>query len=59
MRARQVVEGFCLPATGELIEHEAAWVGFIRAISRDTDPAPSLVAVQALRRALEAHLGSV
>lgn len=57
MRGRNVVEGFRLPATGEMTEHEAAWMGFIRAIAGDNDPAPPLVAVQALRRALEAHLG--
>ena len=55
MRAQQVVEGFRLPATGPLTEHEAAWVGVIRAIAGGTDPAPSLAAVQALRRALLPH----
>lgn len=55
MRAQQVVNGFRLPATGPLTAHERAWVEVIRAIAGGTDPAPSLAAVQALRRALMPH----
>ena len=53
MTERHVVEGFRLPEAEELTENEPAWVGFIRAASMQTDPAPSLVCVQALRRALD------
>lgn len=53
MTACHVVAGFRLPDTGELTENEHAWVGFIRAASKQTDPAPYLVGVQALRRALD------
>ena len=52
MNARKHVDGFRLPDNGDLTENEWAWVGFIRVIAGNSDPAPSLVAVQALRRAL-------
>ena len=53
MTARLVVDGFRLPDTAELTQNEVAWVGFIRVASKQTDPAPCLVGVQALRRALD------
>jgi len=38
-----------LPEFEDLTENERAWVGFLRLITQDTDPAPTLARVQALR----------
>lgn len=51
-RDRRVVEGFRLPSIAPLTENERAWIDMLRAIVGDRDPAPTLEAVQALRRAL-------
>lgn len=37
------------PEHEDLTENERAWVGFLRLITQDTDPAPTLARVQALR----------
>lgn len=37
------------PELEGLTENERAWVGFLRLIAQDTDPAPTLARVQALR----------
>lgn len=41
-----------MPLIGDLTDNERAWVGFIRLISKDTDPAPTLARVQGVRLAL-------
>lgn len=38
-----------LPEFEDLTENERAWVGFLRLITQDTNPAPTLARVQALR----------
>lgn len=40
------------PELESLTENERAWVGFLRLITHDADPAPTLARVQGLRRAL-------
>ena len=40
------------PGLEELTENERTWVGFLRLLSHDTDPSPTLAQVQALRSAL-------
>jgi len=37
------------PELEDLTENERAWVGFLRLITQDIDPAPTLARVQALR----------
>lgn len=41
-----------MPDLENLTEHERAWIGFLRLISDDSDPSPTLQRVQALRHAL-------
>ncbi len=41
-----------MPLIEDLSENERAWIGFIRLLSNDTDPAPTLATVQAVRLAL-------
>ncbi len=41
-----------MPELGDLTKNERAWIGFLRLITVDTDPAPTLKRVQALRLAL-------
>tara|TARA_R110002049_G_scaffold27986_7_gene95874 strand:- start:2073 stop:2270 length:198 start_codon:yes stop_codon:yes gene_type:complete len=36
------------PELEDLTENERAWLGFLRLITQDTDPAPTLARVQAL-----------
>jgi hypothetical protein len=38
-----------LPELEDLTENERAWVCFLRLITQDTNPAPTLARVQALR----------
>jgi len=40
------------PEINDLTENERAWVGFLRLLSADSDPAPTLKRVQAFRFAL-------
>ena len=40
------------PELQDLTENERAWIGILRLIANDTDPAPTLARVQALRHAL-------
>jgi hypothetical protein len=37
------------PELKDLTENERAWVGSLRLITQDTDPAPTLISVQAPR----------
>ncbi len=37
------------PKLEDLTENERVWVGFLRLITHDTDPSPTLALVQALR----------
>ena len=41
-----------MPVIADLTENERAWIGFIRLISKDTDPAPTLARVQGVRLVL-------
>lgn len=41
-----------MPLIGDLTENERAWIGFVRLISNDSDPAPTLARVQGVRLAL-------
>jgi hypothetical protein len=41
-----------MPLIADLTENERAWIGFIRLLSNDTDPAPTLARVQGVRLAL-------
>lgn len=41
-----------MPDFDDLTENERAWIGFLRLISNDTDPAPTLARVQGVRTAL-------
>ena len=41
---------FRLPSDRSLTRNELAWIGFLRQVSNDTDPAPTLSHVQLLRR---------
>jgi hypothetical protein len=49
---RRVVEGFKLPSYTPPTQNELAWISMLRAIAGDSDPVPTLAAVQALRGAL-------
>ncbi|AHM05753.1 hypothetical protein roselon_03498 [Roseibacterium elongatum DSM 19469] len=48
-----MVDGVRLPDDSSLTDNEKAWVEFIRLASGGNDPAPTLKAIQALRKALE------
>ena len=48
-----IVEGVRLPSGRALTENECAWITFLRLASRDSDPAPTLKRVQALRQMFE------
>ncbi len=39
-----------MPLLEDLTVNERAWVGFLRLIANDMDPAPTLASVQAMRR---------
>ncbi len=43
------------PELQDLTENERAWVGFLRLITSDTDPAPTLARVQAMRCVFSHH----
>ncbi len=47
-----VVEGFKLPSTAPITPNERDWIDMLRCIVGDADPPPTLLGVQALRRAL-------
>lgn len=49
---RQVLEGFKLPSTDPITGNERDWIEMLRCIVGDADPPPTVLAVQALRRAL-------
>ncbi len=42
-----------------LTENERAWIDFLRLLSNDGGPAPTLAAIQALRAALRTGRGSL
>lgn len=44
-----------VPEVVSLTDNERSWIEFVRLLSKGLDPAPSLAAVQALRRALAAR----
>ncbi|MEM5521423.1 hypothetical protein WNY39_12395 [Sulfitobacter sp. AS59] len=48
-----------MPLIADLSENEKAWIGFIRLISKDTDPAPNLARVQGVRLALLGKSGAL
>ncbi|MGJ8590173.1 MAG: hypothetical protein ACSHXW_18870 [Yoonia sp.] len=48
-----------MPLIGDLTENERAWIGFVRLISNDTDPAPTLARVQGVRLALLGKSGAL
>lgn len=39
-----------VPSFDDLTDNEKSWIGFLRLLSKDTDPVPTLARVQALRR---------
>ena len=45
-----------MPDIDDLTENERAWIGFLRLISNDTDPAPTLARVQGVRFAFDGHI---
>jgi hypothetical protein len=47
------VAGFRLPSEQSISRNESAWIDFLRLVSCDSDPAPTLLLVQAMRRAIE------
>lgn len=47
------VVGFRLPSERPISQNEMAWIDFLRLVSCDSDPAPTLRLVQALRRVIE------
>ena len=47
------VTGFRLPSNRPISQNERAWIEFLRLVSSDSDPAPKLRLVQAMRRLLE------
>jgi hypothetical protein len=49
---RRIVEGFKLPSYAPPTQNESAWISMLRAIVGDSDPVPTLAAVQSLRQAL-------
>jgi len=57
MTGRRVVEGMRLPSDRALSENEWAWIEFLRLASGETDPAPTLRRVQALRKFFEPDAG--
>lgn len=52
MSAHSGTSSIFLPEITELTGNERAWIGFLRLLSGDTDPVPTLARVQALRQAL-------
>ncbi|MEO7382357.1 MAG: hypothetical protein ABIV25_11535 [Paracoccaceae bacterium] len=51
-RDRRVIEGFRLPQDFPVTPNELHWVELLRAIMGEADLAPTVVSVQALRRAM-------
>lgn len=47
-----------MPVLEDLTVNERAWVGFLRLIADDLDPAPTLARVQVLRRVFSDHKSS-
>lgn len=52
MSAEGTIQGFTLPSTRPFTENERAWIGFLRQVSGNSDPGPTLQLVQALRQAV-------
>jgi len=52
MSAEDCSYGFTLPSARPFTENERAWIGFLRQVSGDSDPGPTLQLVQALRQAV-------
>ena len=51
--ANVVVTDFKLPSDRPISQNERAWIDFLRLVSHDCDPAPTLRHVQAIRRLFE------
>ena len=51
---KQSTAGFRVPSSHPLTENELAWIAFLRLITDDTDPVPTLVRIQAFRQAWQA-----
>jgi hypothetical protein len=47
------VAGFRVPSDRTFSENEVAWIAFLRLASRESDPAPTLTLVQAIRLVFE------
>ncbi len=54
--ARRIVLGFKRPPEGALSENERAWIEFLRIVSNNGDPKPTLARVQALRRLFDTEV---
>lgn len=52
MMITRVYDGFKLPTTAPITLNETTWIDMLRCIVGDTDPPPSMGAIQALRMAL-------
>jgi|GEM_PF-3521611 len=51
------VDGFKTPTDGPITANEIAWIVFLRLLTDDTDPKPTLRLIQALRLALQGAEG--
>ena len=47
------VAGFNMPSERPISDNESAWIDFLRLVSRDSDPTPTLLCVQLLRLLIE------
>lgn len=47
------VAGFRMPSDRPISDNEVAWIAFLRLVSRESDPAPTLTLVQAMRLVFE------
>ncbi len=52
MSTEDCCHGFSLPSARPFTENERAWIGFLRQVSGNSDPGPTLQLVQALRQAV-------
>jgi hypothetical protein len=50
--------GFKLPAQTPVTANELEWIQFLRLITNDADPAPSLAHVQSLRLLMQGRVAS-
>ena len=52
MTPRSTVQGFKGPPQHAVTEHEMGWIMFIRLLTNDSDPSPTLRAIKVLRQVL-------